>query len=309
MIPHTFGEWTVWEDPTCLTPGREGHRCIHCRYPESITIPALGHDWEVTVTEPTCTTGGYTTYHCCNCLRTYTEDETEALGHDWQITVTESTCTEGGYTTYTCRTCATSFRINETEALGHDYIDGSCTRCGAAEPVTFADVPTDSFYHEPVQWAVEQGITAGTGEGTFSPENTCMRAHAVTFLWRAEGCPEPESTDNPFTDVTEADFYYKAVLWAVEQGITNGISANRFGPYESCNRAQVVTFLWRAKGCPAAASEPGFTDVTSGAWYAAPIAWAVELGITNGMGDGTFGVDIPCNRAQMVTFLYRAYHD
>ena len=166
---HSFGDWQVQTEPDCVVPGSEICYCTGCGMSQTRQIPAYGHDYEIVVTEPTCTEGGYTTYTCRTCGESFTCDETEATGHDWQITVTESTCTEGGYTTYTCRTCATSFRINETEALGHDYIDGSCTRCGAAEPVTFADVPADSFYHEPVQWAVEQGSTAGTGEGTFSP--------------------------------------------------------------------------------------------------------------------------------------------
>ena len=173
----------------------------------------------------------------------------------------------------------------------------------------FTDVPADSFYYAPVLWAVEKGITTGATETTFNPGGDCLRAQVVTFLWRAEGCPEPESTDNPFTDVTESDWYYKAVLWAVENGITNGTSDTTFGPTAKCNRAQTVTFLWRAMGQPAVSSTDNpFSDVPANVWYTAPILWAVEEGITNGMGDGTFGVNGICNRAQVVTFLYRAYN-
>ena len=172
----------------------------------------------------------------------------------------------------------------------------------------FTDVPVGSFYAEPVLWAVENNITTGASENSFNPNGQCLRAQVVTFLWRAEGCPEPESLSNPFVDIKESDFYFKAVLWAVEKGITNGSDATHFNPFGVCNRAQVVTFLHRAKGSPAPASmELPFTDVPAGTWYAAPIAWAVEKGITNGLSATAFGPNAACNRAQVVTFLYRAY--
>ena len=108
----------------------------------------------------------------------------------------------------------------------------------------------------------------------------------------------------------ETDFFYKAVLWAVEKGVTNGLSATTFGPYELCNRAQVVTFLYRAMGNPVVNStENPFSDVTATAWYGPAVLWAVEKGITNGMGNGTFGIETICNRAQVVTFLYRCYEN
>ena len=173
----------------------------------------------------------------------------------------------------------------------------------------FSDVPVDAFYYDPVLWAVEQGITSGTSGTTFSPNDSCMRAHVVTFLWRAAGSPSPESTVNPFEDVKPEDFYYKAVLWAVENGITTGTDATHFSPFGICNRAQVVTFLHRAFGSPdASASDNPFTDVPTDTWYAAPVLWAVENGITNGLSATEFGPDTPCNRAQVVTFLYRAYN-
>ena len=175
-----------------------------------------------------------------------------------------------------------------------------------AEPtVTFTDVPEGAFYYDPVAWAVKKGITTGATDTLFDPEGNCLRGHVVTFLWRAAGSPEPTSTYNPFSDVTENDFFYKAVLWAVEEGITNGTSATEFSPYTECNRAQVVTFLWRSQGSPDSAVEVNFTDVEDGQFYTTAVAWAVENGITNGMGDGTFGVNLTCNRAQVVTFLYR----
>ena len=224
--------------------------------------------------------------------------------HNYTAVVTEPTCTEGGYTTYTC-SCGDSYVADETPALGHDWKGTSCQRCDATRENPFTDVPEDSFYIDPVLWAVEKGITTGATETLFDPEGNCLRAAVVTFLWRAAGSPEPTSDNNPFTDVSESDFFYKAVLWAVEKGITNGTSATEFSPYKECNRAQVVTFLWRSQGEPASNAEVTFTDVEEGQFYTTAVAWAVENNITNGMGDGTFGVEGICNRAQVVTFLYR----
>jgi len=167
-------------------------------------------------------------------------------------------------------------------------------------------VPADSFFYEPVAWAVANGITTGTSETTFSPDKVVTRAEAVTFLWRAAGEPEPTVTVNPFADVTEEDFFYQAVLWAVEKNITNGVDASHFDPYGTANRAQIVTFLWRAKGEPAANAENVFTDVVESGYYYEAVLWAVENGITTGLTATTFGPDATCNRAQMVTFLYRA---
>ena len=150
--------------------------------------------------------------------------------------------------------------------------------------------------------------SAGTSDTTFSPNNAVTRAEAVTFLWRAAGKPEPTTAENPFVDVAESDFFYKAVLWAVEKGITNGLTADTFGPFALCNRAQVVTFLWRAMGSPASEAEVSFTDVIPGQFYSTAVAWAVEKGITNGISATEFGVGGICNRAQVVTFLYRAYN-
>ena len=169
----------------------------------------------------------------------------------------------------------------------------------------FTDVPEGEWYFDPVMWAVEKGITTGATETTFDPNGVCMRGHVVTFLWRAMGCPEPKTTVNPFVDVKANDYFYKAVLWAYENGITTGMDATHFAPTGECNRAQVVTFLWRAMGKPESDAAVSFTDVKPGQFYTMPVAWAVENNITNGMGDGTFGVDSTCNRAQVVTFLYR----
>ena len=226
--------------------------------------------------------------------------------HAYNAVVTAPTCTEEGYTTYTCA-CGDSYIADRTEPLGHNWQGAVCGRCGEIRNHPFTDVPEDSFYYDPVLWALENGITNGTSATTFDPDGQCQRAAVVTFLWRAAGCPAPTSAVNPFRDVNQSDFFYKAVLWAAENGITNGISADLFGPYALCNRAQVVTFLHRAAGSPApAAGTNPFRDVEQRDFFCKAVLWAVGEGITTGMTQTTFAPDAICNRAQVVTFLYRA---
>ena len=184
------------------------------------------------------------------------------------------------------------------------------TKAAPVKPVNpFTDVKEGDFFYAPVLWAVENGITNGATATTFNPGGTCLRAQVVTFLHRAAGNPDPTSTNNPFSDVKSTDFFYKPVLWAVEKGITNGVSATEFGSYDNCNRAAVVTFLWRAAGCPEPKSTNNpFEDVKSTDFYYKAVLWAVETGITNGVDATHFGPTQACNRAQVVTFLYRAYN-
>ena len=171
----------------------------------------------------------------------------------------------------------------------------------------FEDVLEGQYYYEPVLWAVENGITNGLSPSTFGVDENCTRAQFVTFLWRAAGCPTPTTSANSFVDVEAGQFYSDAVLWAVEEGITTGLSPTNFGVNEPCSRSQVVTFLWRFAGSPAPAiTDNPFTDAENGQFYSTAILWAVENGITTGLDAATFGVNIPCNRAQVVTFLYRA---
>lgn len=175
---------------------------------------------------------------------------------------------------------------------------------GDTSKFNFHDVTRFDYFYDAVKWAVDHDITSGTGRFTFSPNAACTRAQTVTFLWRAAGSPRPVSTVNPFTDVHYGDYFYQAVLWAVENGITMGTSATTFSPDATVTRAQVVTFLWRANGQPAAWNS-GFTDVRADAYYAKAVAWAVQNGITTGTGFGVFSPDAACTRAQIVTFLYR----
>ena len=182
------------------------------------------------------------------------------------------------------------------------------TEDGSLNP--FQDVPDDAYYFEAVNWAVANNVTNGTSETTFSPNVGCTRAQVVTFLWRAAGQPEPTEGTNPFTDVKEGTYYYKAVLWAVEKGITNGTSETTFDPDETCTRGQIVTFLWRRAGKPAptGANNP-FADVKPSAYFGSAVLWAVETGITNGTSETTFEPNEDCTRAQVVTFLFRADRD
>ena len=267
------------------------------------------HSYEAVVTEPTCTEPGYTTYTCSGCGDSYVADHTAALDHSWGAwyTVKEPTCTETGYLQRDCSRCS-AHQTERVDALGHDWDGTHCTRCDAERKTPFDDVPAGSYFEDPVAWAAENGITTGTSPTTFGPGESCIRAQVVTFLWRAAGSPEPTSANNPFTDVKEKDFFYKAVLWAVENGITTGLDATHFGPGVPCNRAQVVTFLWRTAGSPepTSANNP-FTDVKAGQFCFDAVLWAVEQGITNGVSDTEFGAADICNRAQIVTFLYRTF--
>ena len=176
---------------------------------------------------------------------------------------------------------------------------------GNPQTGVFVDVATGSYYEDAVDWAVENGITKGTDDTHFSPDGICTRAQAVTFLWRTAGSPEPETRTMPFTDVPVGSYYYDAVLWAVENGITKGTSDTTFSPNMTCSRAQIVTFLWRSEKSPAAGTANPFADVKSTAYYADAVLWAVKENITKGTTSTTFSPNADCTRAQIVTFLWR----
>ena len=176
---------------------------------------------------------------------------------------------------------------------------------GSPQTGVFVDVATGSYYEDAVDWAVESGITTGVSANRFDPNGVCTRAQAVTFLWRAAGSPKPETRTMPFTDVPAGSYYYDAVLWAVENGITKGTSDTTFSPNMTCSRAQIVTFLWRSEKSPAAGTANPFADVKSTAYYADAVLWAVREDITKGTTSTTFSPDADCTRAQIVTFLWR----
>ncbi|MBQ6431429.1 MAG: S-layer homology domain-containing protein [Oscillospiraceae bacterium] len=287
-------------DATCTEDGYDRTICDDCGAILSETIlPALGHDL---ITDPakaaTCTEAGLTEgAHCSRCDYKVAQETVAALGHDWdEGKVTKpATETTDGVKTFTCSRCGAT-KTEKIPATG-----------GKTNP--FIDVKEGAFYYDAVLWAVnaDPQVTAGTSATTFSPDATCTRAQVVTFLWRAKGCPEPKSDNNPFTDVKAGEYYYKAVLWAVENNITAGTSATTFSPNAGCTRAQVVTFLWRTEGQPKPSSSANpFRDVTGGYYYDA-VLWAVEKNITAGTSATTFSPDNTCTRGQIVTFLYRAF--
>ena len=292
------------------------------------------HDYTEKITPPTCTERGYTT-HTCVCGESYVDAYTDALGHDWgapsyawaanngavtathvckrdgahieteqgSVTTTvtkEATYDAAGEITYTATFQNAAF-ATQTKTVATPKLERP-----APTENPFTDVTRGQYYYDAVLWAVSNEVTSGTSATTFSPDNGCTRAQVVTFLWRTAGQPEPASSVNPFTDVRAGEYYYKAVLWAVEQEITNGTSATTFSPDATCTRAQIVTFLWRFEGQnePTSTANP-FTDVQSGAYFGKAVLWAVENGITNGTSATTFSPDATCTRAQVVTFLYR----
>ena len=216
-----------------------------------------------------------------------------------------------------------------TEGHTHNYVNGVCSICGNVQSGTshgtssggrkpsaeeepaddrlFKDVPTDAYYADAVAWAAESGITNGTGNGFFGAALPCTRAQIVTFLWRAAGSPVVADTMN-FTDLAPNAYYTEAVRWAVSKGITAGTSAATFSPDSVCTRAQAVTFLYRALGVKAAASTQ-FSDVAADSFFAEAVAWAAENDVTAGVGGSRFAPHDVCTRAQIVTFLYRAYQE
>ncbi|MBQ3356943.1 MAG: leucine-rich repeat protein [Oscillospiraceae bacterium] len=321
-LGHDWDDGVITVEPTETTPGEKTFTCKRCGETRKEYVPELSHvhSYTATVTAPTCTEQGYTTYTCV-CGDSYVADYVAALGHDLVVDAAKpATCTETGLTEGShCARCDYKVAQEVVPMLPHSYVDGVCTVCGAKDPgykppVTqnpFKDVKAEDYYYDAVIWAVgnEPQITNGTSATTFSPNAACTRGQVVTFLWRANGCPEPKRSDNPFKDVKESDYYYKAVLWAAENGVTTGTSATTFSPNAPCTRAHVVTFLWRAGGEPQPKSTANpFKDVKTGEYYTTAVLWAVshEPQITNGTGATTFSPNATCTRGQIVTFLYRA---
>ena len=235
-----------------------------------------------------------------------------------------------GYDLYICR-CGDEQYQNYTNPLhpeGHDWTDWQlehepcyyfygyysreCRICGTWDSYNidpkgspFRDVAAGSYCDEAVRWAVDMDITKGKTATTFEPNQPCTRAQVITFLWRAAGSPEPESWENPFTDIKQ-NYAYQAILWGYEQGIVKGTTSTTFSPDKTITRAQAVTFLWRFWGWPDAESDAcPFYDVTMDKYYSQAVLWAVENGITLGKTATTFAPDQSCTRGQIVTFLFR----
>ncbi len=305
MLDHDY-RWIVDKVATEDETGLKHEECSVChdKKNEGTEIPKLDHEHVLTKVEavaPTCGKPGNVEYYVCS------DDDCADICFDAEGNV-----------------------INDVvlPATGeHTYESGVCTECGAAKPSdpvtpaptpdddkeeekkpTFIDVLPGAYYYDAVEWAVAEGITNGITATTFCPDMVCTRAQMVTFLWRAAGKPVPKTTEMPFKDVAFGVYYYDAVLWAVEEGITNGTSATTFSPDATVTRAQTVTFLWRMQNSPEADGKMVFSDVKQDAYYTDAVLWAVEEGITNGTSATTFSPDAGCTRAQIVTFLYRYFN-
>ena len=196
--------------------------------------------------------------------------------------------------------------VTSVKLTANTTVYAKWTQNGGTAQNPFVDVKEGAYYYDAVLWAVEQKITSGTSATTFSPDASCTRAQMVTFLWRAAGSPKVENGENPFTDVKADAYYYDAVLWAVEKGVTSGTSATTFSPDATVTRGQTVTFLYRNAGSPEVSGTMPFTDVEADAYYAKAVQWAVQQKITTGTSETTFSPMSDCTRGQIVTFLYRA---
>ena len=320
--------------PSCTEVGWEAYdTCSRCDYTTYNEIPALGHDLVYhEARKPSCTEIGWEAYDTCTRCDYSNYTELPALGHDLiDHEAKTPSCTEIGWDAYeNCSRCDYT-TYNEIPALGHAWDEGevttepchqypgvktfTCTRCNETRtedvprlPNPFKDVKDEDYYFDPVMWALDNGVTAGVDESHYGPDESCARCQIVTFLWRANGSPEPNFTENPFSDVKPEDYFFKAVLWAAESGVTAGMGDGLFGPYYVCTRSQAMTFLWRAKGSPEPETEENpFSDVKPEDYFYTAVLWAVENGITAGLGDGSFGVADECTRAQIITFLCKAY--
>ena len=191
------------------------------------------------------------------------------------------------------------------EKQNHNYVNGVFAYNGDKLPDIFSDVKAGDWCYDAIRWAYNEGITTGYTETEFLPDGACTRGQVVTFLWRAAGSPEPKLKICPFKDVSADSPYYKAIIWAAENGIALGYDVTHFRPNESCTRAQIVTFIWRYEGHPTTMAKCPFEDVSVISPYYKAILWASENGITTGYDATHFCPDNTCTRAQVVTFLYR----
>lgn len=284
----------------------------------------------------TWTDRGVSANHVNYRIKAITEPDTTERTWDAGTVVTAADCTNDGLKLYASGTVVKTEIIPAGHTLTHTQAKSAtavangnieywhCSDCdkyfsdsAAATAIEqsktviaatgFTDVSPQRSYYPQVIWAVENGITEGMTATEFLPYDYCTRAQIVTFLWRCAGEPEPTITSTPFTDIRVGSFYYKAVLWAVEKGIAKGMTTTTFCPHEYCTRAHMVTFLWRAQGCPdPTGSKNPFTDLRRDYYYTA-VLWGAENGIVKGETTTTFVPNDYCQRWQAVLFLHRTY--
>ena len=306
--------------PTCIKTGYTTYTCKVCGYSyKGAETAALGHSYNSVVSVPTCIKTGYTTYTCKVCGYSYKGAKTAALGHNYKNGIcTRCSAKDPDWTAPTdpkptdpkpTDPKPTDPKPTDPEPTNPKPTDPEPTNPEPTnpEPVQnpFEDVAQNTYYYNAVLWAVNREITAGTDDTHFTPNGTCTRAQVVSFLWRAAGRPEPGEDRNPFVDVSAGSYYYKAVLWAVKNGIVYGTDDTHFSPSDSCTRAQVVCFLYRYQGNPQSGSTNPFADVRPGAYYYSAVLWAAENGIVYGTDTTHFSPNDSCTRAQVVCFLYR----
>ncbi len=329
--------------PSCTEIGWAKYdTCSRCDYTTYVELEALGHDLiHHDAQAPSCTEIGWEAYDTCSRCDYTTYAGLDALGHVWEVqdyvwsedfttcTATAVCARDGSHIqTETVNAVFVLTKPSTFESTGTGYYAAAFENelfeaqtqevivpevaCAGGEDCPsghFTDLPPiTSYAHIPIDWAVVNRITGGTSPTTFGPEQSCTRAQFVMFLWCVMGRPEPAAESNPFKDVKPSDYFYKAVLWAVENGITAGTSADTFSPKMVVTRAQVVTFIWHNEGDQTAAqTENLFEDVRAGDYYHDAVLWAVERGVTAGTSATTFSPSAICTRAQCMTFLYRVY--
>ena len=332
---HVFGAWNTQTKPTCTENGLRYRICTVCSFRETEPIAALGHDYAGKVTKPTCTENGYTTYTCTRCGDSYTDNIVPATGHNytlkawhWANDCTSATATfacecgdvqtvaddeideeltaearphVAGEKTLTAMVTFNGVEYTDTKTLAVEALPCPCAH--------FVDMPeVETPEHEAIDWAYSHlpyQITAGMDAAHFGTDEIVTRAQAMTFLWAAEDKPAPKIATSPFTDVKMKKWYAKPILWAVENGVTVGTGDNKFSPNKTCNRAEMLTFLYAALGKPGYTAENPYSDVSSGKWYRDAAIWAYENGVEQGE-DGCFHYDTPCTRASTVLYIYRA---
>ncbi len=326
---------------TCTEAGTATYTCTKCGDSYTEDVPAKGHTEVIdAAVEPTCTETGLTEgKHCSVCNEVLVKQNVvPAKGHTEVIdAAVEPTCTETGLTEGKHCSVCNEVLVAQTvvDKLPHDFgnnLEYCANGCGTKNPNyvppynpphkpsvkpnptpskpetpenPFVDVKKDDYYYDAVIWAVGKGIAKGVTDTTFQPNASCTRAEMVTFLYRAAGSPEPTNKVNPFTDVAEDSYYYKAVLWAVEKGIAKGTSETTFSPNDTCTRGQTVAFFYRYANSPAVSGSNSFADVSETAYYYNATLWAMSEKVTEGTSATTFSPNDLCTRGQIVTFLYR----